>query len=308
MTNYFARRLLTSVAVLFGASILTFSILHLVPGDPVAAILGRQAISGAQAEELRAQLGLDEPLAVQYVRYIQGALRGDLGQSIRSKQPVTTLIMQQLPSTLQLTTAAMLFAITVGLGFGILAAVKRQTWVDTAVTATAVSGISIPSFWLGMLLIFVFAVQLRWLPTTSTSGDWRGLILPAVTLGMAEAAVIARVTRSSLVDEFDKAYVSLARAKGLAERTVVRRHALPNALIPVVTVVALQIGFLLVGAIVVETVFARQGLGRLAVTAINNRDYPLVQGIVLIVATAYVTINTMADLAYAWLDPRIRLR
>ena len=307
MTAYLIRRLLTSVAVLFGASILTFSILHLVPGDPVAAILGRQAISGAQAQELRAQLGLDEPLIVQYVRYIQGVLRGDLGESIRSKQPVTTLIMQQLPSTLQLTTAAMLFAVTVGLGLGILAAVKRQTWVDTVVTATAVSGISIPSFWLGMLLIFVFAVQLRWLPTTSTSGDWRGLILPAVTLGVAEAAVIARVTRSSLVDEFDKNYVSLARAKGLAERTLVRRHALPNALIPVVTVVALQIGFLLVGAIVVETVFARQGLGRLAITAINNRDYPLVQGIVLIVATAYVTINTIADMTYAWLDPRIRL-
>jgi peptide/nickel transport system permease protein len=305
---YFARRLLTSLAVLLGASMLTFSILHLVPGDPVAAMLGRQAVSGAQAAELRAQLGLNDPLPVQYLRYLGAALTGDLGQSIRSRQPVTTLIGQQLPSTLQLAAAALTVALVLGFAAGLAAAFWRGSWLDSAVTLLAVGSISIPSFWLGMLLIFLFAVQLGWLPSSSGRGDWRGLILPALTLGMAEAGVIARIVRASLIDQFDRAYLALARAKGLNRRTALVRHALPNALIPVVTLLGLQVGFLLVGAIVVETVFARQGLGRLAVAAINNRDYPLVQGVVLVTATAYVLINTLTDLAYAWLDPRIRLR
>jgi peptide/nickel transport system permease protein len=308
MGNYLARRLLTSLAVLLGASLLTFSILHLVPGDPVAAMLGRQAVSGAQAAELRAQLGLDDPLPVQYARYLGAALRGDLGMSIRSDQPVTALIGGQLPSTLQLAAAALSIALVLGFAAGIAAAVWRGSWIDSVVTLMAVGSISVPSFWLGMLLIFVFAVQLGWLPSTSSRGDWRGLILPALTLGVAAAGVIARIVRASLVDQFGRLYIVLARAKGLREHIVVVRHALPNALIPVVTLLGLQVGFLLVGAIVVETVFARQGLGRLAVTAINNRDYPLVQGIVLVTATAYVLINTLTDLAYAWLDPRIRLQ
>jgi peptide/nickel transport system permease protein len=308
MGSYLARRLLTSLAVLLGASLLTFSILHLVPGDPVAAMLGRQAVSGAQAAELRAQLGLDDPLPVQYARYLGAAIRGDLGTSIRSDQPVTVLIGGQLPSTLQLAAAALTIALVLGFAAGIAAAVWRGSWIDSAVTLLAVGSISVPSFWLGMLLIFVFSVQLGWLPSTSSRGDWRGLILPALTLGVAAAGVIARIVRASLVDQFGRLYVVLARAKGLREHIVVVRHALPNALIPVVTLLGLQVGFLLVGAIVVETVFARQGLGRLAVTAINNRDYPLVQGIVLVTATAYVLINTLTDLAYAWLDPRIRLQ
>lgn len=308
MGNYLARRLLTSLAVLLGASLLTFSILHLVPGDPVAAMLGRQAVSGDRAADLRAQLGLDDPLPVQYARYLGAALRGDLGTSIRSDQPVTVLIGQQLPSTLQLAAAALTIALVLGFAAGIAAAVWRDSWIDSAVTLLAVGSISVPSFWLGMLLIFVFAVQLGWLPSTSSRGDWRGLILPALTLGVAEAGVIARIVRASLVDQLGRLYVVLARAKGVHSSLIVIRHALPNALIPVVTLLGLQVGFLLVGAIVVETVFARQGLGRLAVTAINNRDYPLVQGVVLVTATAYVLINTLTDLAYAWLDPRIRLQ
>ncbi|MCB0113626.1 MAG: ABC transporter permease, partial [Caldilineaceae bacterium] len=199
-------------------------------------------------------------------------------------------------------------ALVLGFSAGIAAAVWRGRWIDSAVTLLAVGSISVPSFWLGMLLIFFFSVQLGWLPSTSSRGDWRGLILPALTLGVAEAGVIARIVRASLTEQFGRLYIVLARAKGLREHIVVVRHALPNALIPVVTILGLQVGFLLVGAIVVETVFARQGLGRLAVTAINNRDYPLVQGVVLVTATAYVLINTLTDLAYAWLDPRIRLR
>jgi ABC-type dipeptide/oligopeptide/nickel transport system permease component len=294
--------------VLFGASLFTFSILHLVPGDPVAAMLGRQAVTGARAEELRAQLGLNDPLPVQYLRYVGGLLQGDMGTSIRNKQPVATLIAQQLPSTLQLAAAALVLAVTAGLLLGILAALRRNTWVDVTITTITVAGVSTPSFWLGMLLILLFSMQLGWLPATSARGDWRGLILPAVTLAVAEAAVIARVTRATMVDELDRTYVSMARAKGLRERLLVRRHLLPNVLIPVLTVVGLQAGFLLAGAFVVESVFARQGLGRLAVSAIENRDYPLVQGVALTIAATYVIINTAVDLTYAWLDPRIRLQ
>lgn len=308
MAHYLGRRVISALLVLLGAPLFTFSILHLVPGDPVAAMLGRQAVTGARAEELRAQLGLNDPLPLQYARYVGGLLRGEMGTSIRSRQPVATMIGQQLPSTLQLAAAALLIAVTSGLLLGVLAAVRRGSWLDGAVTTLAVAGVSTPSFWLGMVLILLFSVRLGWLPATSTRGDWSGLILPAVTLAVAEAAVIARVTRATMVDEFDRAYVSMARAKGLRERLLVRRHLLPNVLIPVLTVVGLQAGFLLAGAFVVETVFARQGLGRLAVTAIQNRDYPLVQGIALTVASAYVVINTAVDLAYAWLDPRVRLQ
>lgn len=307
MRAYLQRRILTSLAVLLGVSILTFSILHLVPGDPVAAIAGRQAVSGAQAEALRAQYGLDAPLPVQYLRYVGSALTGDLGESIRTKQPVTTMIAAQLRSTVTLAAAAMLFAVVVGLSLGTLAAMRRNSWIDNLITLVTVSGISIPSFWLGMTLILVFAVWLGWLPSSSTAGDWRGMILPTITLGVAEAAVIARVTRAAMLDEYDRNYVQVARAKGLRERLVVRGHLLPNVLIPVLTIIGLQVGFLLAGSIVVETVFARQGIGRLAVSAINNRDYPLVQGVTLFISFAYVLINTCTDLAYAWLDPRVRL-
>lgn len=307
MRAYLQRRILTSLAVLLGVSILTFSILHLVPGDPVAAIAGRQAVTGEQADALRAQYGLDQPIPVQYLRYVVSALTGDLGDSIRNRQPVTTMIAAQLPSTVILAAAAMSFAVVVGLTLGIIAAMRRNSWIDSIITVLTVSGISLPAFWLGMILIMVFAVWLGWLPSSSTKGDWKGLILPAVTLGIAEAAVIARVTRAAMIDEYERNYVQVARAKGLRERMVVRAHLLPNVLIPVITIMGLQVGFLLAGSIVVETVFARQGIGRLAVTAINNRDYPLVQGITLFVSFAYVAINTCTDIAYAWLDPRVRL-
>jgi peptide/nickel transport system permease protein len=305
---YLGRRLLTSILVLVGVSILTFAMLHLVPGDPVTAMLGRQAVSGEKADELRDLLGLNDPLPVQYWHYASGALHGDLGESIRSRRPVIEIIAEQVPSTIQLTLAAIPLALITGMGLGLAAAIYRDTWVDTAIMTLSISGISIPSFWLGLLLILLFAVALGWLPSVASSNDWRGLILPAITLAAGESAVISRVTRASLLDVFGKEYLVTARAKGVTEKRVIFRHALPNALIPVVTILGLQIGFLLVGSIVVETVFARQGLGRLAITAISSRDFPLVQGIVLVTASAYVVINTLTDLLYAVLNPRIRLQ
>lgn len=308
MRGYLTRRLLTSLLVLLGVSALTFSMLHLTPGDPVTALMGRQAVSAERAEALREQLGLNDPLLVQYLRYIGSALRGDLGTSIRTNRPVWEMIAEQMPSTIQLTAAAIPLALLLGGVLGLLAAVRRGTWIDTAIMSLAISGISIPSFWLGLLLILIFSVGLGWLPAVASSGDWRGLILPAITLAVAEAAVISRVTRASMLDVLNQDYIRTARAKGILEQRVILRHALGNALIPVVSIVGLQIGFLLVGSIIVETIFARQGIGRLAITAINNRDFPLVQGVVLVTASAYVLVNTLTDLLYAVVDPRIRLQ
>lgn len=308
MSAYLARRLLTSLLVLAGVSLLTFSMLRLVPGDPVTVLLGRQAVSKEQAAALREELGLNDPLPVQYLHYIRGVAQGDLGNSIRSGRPVAEMIREQLPSTIQLTVAAMLLAVIMGLGLGMLGALRHGTWVDTAVMSLAVSGISIPSFWLGLLLIMVFSVGLGWLPSVAGSDDWRGLILPAVTLGVAEASVIARIVRASMVDTLDQEYMRTAQAKGLPRTRMILRHALPNALIPVVTIVGLQVGFLLAGSTVVETIFARQGIGRLAVTAVNSRDFPVVQGVVLVTASIYVLINTLTDILYAYLNPRIRLQ
>ena len=308
MGAYLTRRLLTSLLVLVGVSLLTFSMLRLVPGDPVMVLLGRQAVPKEQAEALREELGLNDPLPVQYLNYVRGVLQGDLGTSIRSGRPVSAMIGEQLPSTIQLTVAAMILAVCLGLGLGIVGALRHGSWVDTAIMSLAVSGISIPSFWLGLMLIMIFSVRLGWLPSVASSDDWRGLILPAITLGIAEAAVIARVVRASMVDTLDQDYMRTAQAKGLRHRQLVLRHALPNALIPVVTIVALQIGFLLAGSTIVETIFARQGIGRLAVTAVNNRDFPVVQGVVLVIAVIYVLINTFTDILYAYLNPRIRLQ
>lgn len=308
MSSYLRRRLLMSLLVLFGVSVLTFLMLHLVPGDPVHAILGRQAVTAERAEQLRQELGLADPLPVQYGRYISQALQGDLGRSIRSGRQVTATILEQLPSTIQLTLAAMGVAVVMGGSLGLLAALKPNTWLDTLTMTIAISGISIPSFWLGLLLILLFAVTLGWLPAVAASNDWRGLILPALTLGLGEGAVITRLVRASMLDVLGQQYLTTARAKGASERRVVLVHALRNALIPIVTVLGLQTGYLLAGSIVVESIFARQGLGRLAVTAISNRDFPVAQGVVLVIATIYVLVNTLTDLTYAVLDPRIRLQ
>lgn len=308
MFTYLVRRLITSVLVLFGVSVLVFSVIHLVPGDVTMAILGRQRVSEEKVAELREQLGLNDPLYVQYGRYLSNALRGDLGKSIRTNMPVSQAIAEQLPSTVALAASALVVALAIGLIVGLLAALRHGTWFDTFVMGLSVSGLSIPTFWMGLLLILLFSVNLKLFPSISNSSSFRDLFLPALTLGLPEAAVVARMVRASMLDVLNKDYIITARAKGLPERAVVLKHALRNALIPVVTFVGLQMAYLLGGATIVETMFARQGIGRLAVQSIFSRDYPMVQGVVLITAAIYVVINTLTDITYVYLNPRIRLK
>jgi ABC-type dipeptide/oligopeptide/nickel transport system permease component len=305
MYAYLMRRLLATIPVLFGVLLLVFSMLHLVPGDPVKMMLGEFQTSPQQIATLQSQLHLNEPLPQQFGRYVWNALHGDLGTSIRSNKPVTEEIMNNLPSTLQLALAGLLIAGVVGITLGVLAAVKQYSWLDAGSMLVALIGISMPSFWLGLLLIFAFSLRFRLFPATG-GGDLKHLILPAVTLGLGAAAIIARLTRSSMLEVLRNEYVTTARAKGIKESQVIIRHALKNALIPVVTIFGLQFGQLLAGTVVIETVFGRPGIGRLIVDAILNKDFPLVQGIVLVVAVSYVIVNLIVDLLYAFLDPRIR--
>ena len=308
MFNYLIRRLFTSILVLFGISILVFSVIHLVPGDVTMAILGRQKVNEEKVAELREQLGLNDPLYVQYGRYVSGALKGDLGKSIRTNQSVSESIAEQLPGTFVLAMSALAVALSIGAVFGMMAALRHGTWVDTIVMGLSVSGLSIPTFWMGLLLILFFSVRLKLFPSISNGSSFADLFLPALTLGLPEAAVVARMVRASMLDVLNKEYITTARAKGLFERSVIINHALRNALIPVVTFVGLQMAYLLGGATIVETMFARQGIGRLAVQAIYSRDYPMVQGVVLITATIYVLINTVTDITYVLLNPKIRLK
>jgi peptide/nickel transport system permease protein len=303
--TWIARRILAVVPVLFGVTVAVFSMLFLVPGDPVKMMLAEFVTTPDQVAQMRAQLHLDEPILAQYGRFVGGALRGDLGTSIRSRRPVTTEIGENLASTAQLAVAAMVVAVALGIPLGMVAALSRSSWLDVASMAAALLGVSMPSFWLGLLLIFVFSLHLAWFPATG-GGDLHHLVLPAITLGMIAAAIIARLTRSSMLEVLGQDYVRTARAKGLGGFSVVVRHALKNALIPIITIFGLQFGNLLAGAVIVETVFSRPGLGRLIVGGILNKDFPLVQGVVLFVATAYVLINLLVDVAYAYADPRIR--
>jgi peptide/nickel transport system permease protein/oligopeptide transport system permease protein len=305
MLTWILQRVLAVVPVLFGVTLAVFSMLFLVPGDPVKMMLAEFVTNPDQVAQMRAQLHLDEPVLKQYGRFVANAVRGDLGTSIRSRRPVTTEIGENVASTAQLAAAAMLVAIAVGVPLGLLAALSRNSWLDVASMGTALLGVSMPSFWLGLLLIFVFSLHLAWFPATG-GGDLHHLVLPAITLGTIAAAIIARLTRSSMLEVLGQDYVRTARAKGLGGFSVVVRHALKNALIPVITIFGLQFGNLLAGAVIVETVFSRPGLGRLIVGGILNKDFPLVQGTVLFVATVYVLINVLVDVAYAYADPRIR--
>ena len=306
MLTYVGRRLLAVVPVLFGVTLAVFSMLFLVPGDPVKIMLAEFVTTPDQVARMRAQLHLDEPVLHQYGRFVGNALRGDLGMSIRSRRPVATEIGENLGSTGRLALASMVVAIALGVPLGLIAALGRNSWLDVVAMGVALLGVAMPSFWLGFLLIFVFSLHLGWLPATG-GGDLPHLVMPAVALGTIAAAIIARLTRSSMLEVLGQDYVRTARAKGLGGFAVVVRHALRNALIPVVTVFGLQFGNLLAGAVIVETVFSRPGLGRLIVGAILSKDFPLVQGTVLFVATAYVLINVVVDMAYAYVDPRIRI-
>ena len=306
MLTYVGRRILAVVPVLFGVTLAVFSMLFLVPGDPVKIMLAEFVTTPDQIAQMRAQLHLDEPVIEQYGRFVANALRGDLGVSIRSRRPVAAEIAENIGSTGLLALASMMVAIGLGVPLGLLAALGRNSWLDVAAMVVALLGVAMPSFWLGFLLIFVFSLHLGWLPATG-GGDLPHLVMPAVALGMIAAAIIARLTRSSMLEVLGQDYVRTARAKGLGGASVIVRHALRNALIPVVTVFGLQFGNLLAGAVIVETVFSRPGLGRLIVGAILAKDFPLVQGTVLFVAAAYVLINVVVDVAYAYVDPRIRI-
>lgn len=306
MATYLARRFVRALFVLLGVSLLVFSMTYIAPGDPVLAMLGEQVTSGEAVENVRHELGLDRSPAVQYGRFLGHAIQGDLGRSWRSNAPVSTTILDQFPATLRLTIAGLGLAVLLGVTLGLIAAIRQNSVFDQISMFIALIGVSMPGFWLGLLLILVFAVRLGWIPVVG-SGGMIHLILPACTLGVQAAAIIARLVRASVLEELRKEYVTTARAKGLAEWRVLTSHALRNALIPVVTVVGLQFGGLLGGAVIIETVFARQGIGRVAVLAITGRDFPLIQGIVLFAAVVYVLVNLSVDIVYAWLNPQIRV-
>ena len=304
MARYLVRRLLLTIPVLLGVATLVFALIHLVPGDPAQAMLGEGA-SQEEVQRLRTSLGLDRPLLAQYTAFLGGLVRGDLGTSFRYNTPVTTQITARLGNTAQLALAAMAVAILFAIPLGIIAAVFRGRAPDHAAMTLALAGISMPNFWLGPLLAILFAVYLGWLPVSGT-GTLAHLVLPAVTLGAALSAILARMTRASLLEELRELYVLAARARGLSGARAVLRHAFRNSLIPVVTIIGLQFGAVLTGTIITETIFAWPGLGRLLIQAINFRDYPLVQGCILFISVTYVVMNLLTDLTYGLLDPRIR--
>jgi ABC-type dipeptide/oligopeptide/nickel transport system permease component len=304
MGRFLARRLVLTIPVLLGVATLVFSLIHLIPGDPAQAMLG-EAAPQADVEELRRRLGLDRPLIQQYGEFLRGLAVGDLGTSLRTGQPVTEQIVERMPATFELAAAAMLVAIAFSLPLGIAAAVKRGTAVDHAAMTVSLAGVSVPNFWLGPLLAIVFAVQLGWLPV-SGRGTWAHLVLPAVSLGAALAAILARMTRATMLEELREPYVQAARARGVSRARAVLRHAFRNSLIPVVTLMGLQFGAVLTGAVITETIFAWPGIGRLLIQSIGFRDYPLVQGCILLIAVTYVGVNLLTDLMYGVLDPRIR--
>lgn len=305
MTTYILRRVAQAIPVLLGITLFTFLMSHLVPGDPVQIFAGERELSPERAAQVRRQYGLDRPLWEQYRTYMGDLARGDLGRGLHSQRPVWETIREALGPTLQLTLAGLLVAVLLGVSLGILAAIFHNTWLDTGAMVVALLGVSMPIFYLGLLLLFAFSFNIHLFPATGTGG-LQHLVLPAVAVGFASSAYLARLVRSSMLEILRQDYVVTARAKGLVERLVVVRHALKNALIPVITVLGLQLAGLLTGAVVTESVFSRPGLGRVAVTAIGNRDFPLIQGTVLVTAVIYVLVNLLVDLSYAVIDPRIR--
>ena len=304
MGRFLARRLALTLPVLLGVATLVFSLIHLIPGDPAQAMLG-EAAPQADVEALRERLGLNRPLYEQYGSFLSGLVRGDLGRSLRTNQPVTQQILERMPATIELAAAAMAVAIGFSIPLGIIAAVRRGTAVDHAAMTLALTGVSVPNFWLGPLLAIVFAIELGWLPV-SGRGGLEHLVLPAVSLGAALAAILARMTRATLLEELREQYVMAARARGVSRVRAVLRHAFRNSLIPVVTLLGLQFGAVLTGAVITETIFAWPGIGRLLIQSIGFRDYPLVQGCILLIAITYVGVNLITDLFYGVLDPRIR--
>lgn len=314
MRRFLARRALTTIAVLLTVSAMAFSLVLLLPGDPALAILGDQQARDQQLyQRLRAELGLERPLALQYAHWAARAARGDLGRSVRTGHPVLGLVVERLAPTLQLSALAMVLAVAIALPAGIVSAARPRSWADSVGSVFAMGGVGIPHFLLGILLIYVFAVWLQWFPpsgyaplTEGLRANVRLMALPALTLGLGLAAVLMRQIRSALLDVLRQEYITTARSKGVSERRVVGIHALRNALVPVLTIIGLQMGRLFGGAVVVETIFGIPGVGRLAVDSIFFRDFPVVQGVVLVLAVAVLLSNFVTDLLYAVVDPRIR--
>jgi ABC-type dipeptide/oligopeptide/nickel transport system permease component len=304
VTRFILQRLLAAAVTIWIATIAVTLLIHVVPGDPVRIMYGSFQTTPEELEAIRVRLGLDQPIWKQYVLYLGRLAHGDLGRSIVGDQPVIDILLTRFPATLALTIASLVIAVIVGMTLGFIAAYKRGTWIDAGSMVLAIVGVSMPHFWLGLLLLFLFALTLQWLPVAG--GDWKSLILPALTLGLANAAVLARLTRSAMIDIFDQDFVRTAHAKGLPKTLVLYRHALRSGLVPIVAMLGLQFAYLMGGAIVVENVFAWNGVGRLAIEAVFARDYPLIQGFILFFATVVALASVIVDVAYAFLDPRIR--
>jgi peptide/nickel transport system permease protein len=304
MLGYIVKRLFLFIPTLLGVTFLVFLSVRLIPGDPATAIAGEFA-TPQLIETVRREYGLDRPLLVQYGIFLGNLAQGDLGNSTRTRRPVTSELQARIGNTLKLAIASLIVSVVIGVTAGIISATQRNTWFDYLSMLIALFGVSMPVFWLGLMLMLIFAVRLGWFPAVGTE-TWRHLVLPSITLGAASAAILARMTRATMLEVMGKNYVLAARAKGVPERLVVMRHALRNALIPVVTIMGLQFGTLLGGAVITETVFSWPGIGRFLVDSILARDYPSVQGTVLIIAVGFVLVNLFVDLLYGFLDPRIR--
>ena len=312
MWKYVVKRILIAIPVLIGISIIAFFIIRLVPGDTVTAMLGVN-YNPEQAAELRAQYGLDKPLVVQYYKWIKNVLTGNFGQSFFTNEPVLNTIMERLPVTLELMGMSLIYCIFIAIPLGTIAAVKRNTFMDYGASFLGLLGVSVPNFWLGTIMILFFSLNMGWFPsggfvslTESIAGNLRHMFMPSIALGAAVGAVIMRMTRSSMLEVLGQEYIEMARAKGVTDKMLIIGHALKNALIPVVTVLGIQMGYLLGGSVVIEKIFALPGVGQLALQSITNRDYSLMQGTILFIASGFVIINLLVDIIYAFIDPKIR--
>lgn len=307
MLQYIVKRILLIIPIMLGVSVIVFGIMHLTPGDPALLMLGETAPQ-EQVDAIRQRLGLNEPIYVQYGIWLGRVLQLDLGRSIRSNRPVLNEITARLPATLELAVVATLLAILIGVPLGVLSATRPNSLLDNVATVSALGGLAMPVFWQGLMMILIFSVWLGWFPSSGRLGGWAYYVLPAVTLGTSAIAAITRMTRSTMLETKTQDYIRTARSKGVFERNVIYRHALRNALIPVVTVIGLQFGNLLSGAVITETIFAWPGIGRLAVDAIRAKDFPVVQGVVLVFAITYALVNLFVDVVYVYLDPRLKTR
>ena len=310
MINYTIKRIFEVIPVLLIVSIIVFSVMHLLPGDPTLLMLAGAeggSIPQERLDELRIIMGLNKPLYEQYYNFITNAISGDLGTSIRLRTPVTEILLQKFPYTIKLSLLGLIFAVILGIVIGLVAALFKDTWLDHFSMTFSLIGVSMPIYWLGLLLILIFSINLNIFPSSGASG-WKSIVLPALTLGFVSAGLISRLLRSSLLEVLNEDYIRTAKGKGLTDKIILIKHALKNAMIPVITILGLQFGNMLAGAVVTETVFSRPGLGRLVVNGILWKDYPLVQGTVLFIACIYVLVNLFVDISYYWFDPRIKLK